>query len=60
MALLEEAKHVPDLLPAVHLFDATASMTVMDCLDGHIIMRKGMIAAVRYPRFASHIARFLA
>ncbi len=60
IALTEEAKHAPDLVPAVHLFDAIASMTVMDCLDGHIIMRKGMIKAVRYPRFAGDIARFLA
>ncbi len=60
MALVEEARHAPDLVPAVHLFDPTASMTIMDCLDGHIIMRKGMIAAVRYPRFAGDIARFLA
>src|SRR5262245_52027675 len=60
IALMDEAKHVPDLLPAVHLFDPVASMIVVDCLDGHIIMRKGMIAAVRYPRFASDIARFLA
>jgi 5-methylthioribose kinase len=44
----------------VHLFDPVASMTIMDCLDGHIIMRKGMIAAVRYERFAADIARFLA
>jgi 5-methylthioribose kinase len=60
IALLEEAKHAPDLVPAVHVFDPVASMIVMDCLDDHIIMRKGMIAAVRYPRFASDIARFLA
>ena len=59
-ALVEEARHAPDLVPAIHLFDPTASMTVMDCLDGHIIMRKGMIAAVRYPRFAGDITRFLA
>ncbi|MGE0117531.1 MAG: S-methyl-5-thioribose kinase [Dongiaceae bacterium] len=60
IALAEEARHAPDLVPAVHLFDPAASMTVMDCLDGHIIMRKGMIAAARYPRFAGDIARFLA
>jgi len=60
IALMEEAKHAPDLVPAVHLFDATASMTIMDCLDGHIIMRQGMIEAVRYARFAGDIARFLA
>ena len=60
IALVEEARHAPDLVPAVHLFDATASMTIMDCLDDHIIMRKGMIQAVRYPRFATDIARFLA
>jgi 5-methylthioribose kinase len=60
IALTEEARHTPDLLPTVHHFDGVASMTLMDCLDGHIIMRKGMIRAVRYPRFASDIARFLA
>lgn len=60
IALVEEAKHAPDLVPTVHLFDPVAAMTVMDCLDGHIIMRKGMIAAVRYPRFADDVARFLA
>jgi len=60
IALVEEARHAPDLVPAVLLFDAAASMTVMDCLDGHVIMRKGMIKAVRYPRFAADIARFLA
>jgi 5-methylthioribose kinase len=59
LALVEEARHAPDLVPAVHLFDPVACMTVMDCLDGHIIMRKGMIEAKRYPRFATHIARFL-
>src|SRR5262245_28801328 len=59
IALLEEAKHAPDLVPTVHVFDPVASMIVMDCLDGHIIMRKGMIAAVRYPRFATDTARFL-
>jgi 5-methylthioribose kinase len=60
IALVEEARHAPDLVPAVHLFDATASMTIMDCLDDHIIIRKGMIQAARYPRFATDIARFLA
>jgi 5-methylthioribose kinase len=60
IALTEEAKHAPDLVPAVHVFDPVASMTIMDCLDGHIIMRKGMIEAVRYPRFAGDIARFMA
>jgi 5-methylthioribose kinase len=60
IALVEEAKHAPDLVPAIHHFDPVASMTIMDCLDGHIIMRKGMINAVRYPRFAGDIARFMA
>src|SRR5262249_42297057 len=54
IALLEEAKHAPDLVPAVLHFDVVASMTIMECLDGHIIMRKGMIKAVRYPLFATH------
>ncbi len=60
IALVEQAKHAPDLVPCVHRFDPVASMTVMDCLDGHVIMRKGMIRGRRYPRFADDIARFLA
>jgi len=60
IALVEEAKHAPDLVPRVRHYDPIASMTIMDCLDGHIIMRKGMIAGRRYPLFATHIARFMA
>lgn len=60
IALVEEAKHVPDLVPRVHHHDPIAAMTIMDCLDGHIIMRKGMIAGVRYPLFSTHTARFMA
>lgn len=60
IALVEEAKHAPDLVPRVHHYDPVAAMTIMDCLDGHIIMRKGMIAGRRYPLFATHIARFMA
>lgn len=60
IALVEEAKHCPDLVPRVHYHDPVAAMTIMDCLDGHIIMRKGMIAGTRYPLFSTHIARFMA
>jgi len=44
------------------IYDANEGMSavVMQFLDEHIIMRKGMIEEVIYPRFADHISTFLA
>ena len=35
-------------------------MIVMEYLSSHVIMRKGLIGGVEYPRFAADIAEFLA
>src|SRR3954454_8305066 len=59
-ALTEEARHVPDRVPRVYHYDDTLALTVMELLEPHIIMRKGMIAGIRYPQFADHITTFLA
>jgi 5-methylthioribose kinase len=51
---------VPDRVPRVYHYDDTLALTVMELLEPHIIMRKGMIAGIRYPQFADHITTFLA
>ena len=59
-ALVEQARHAPRLTPHIHHFDRAQAMIVMEYLSPHVIMRKGLIRAIEYPRFAADIAEFLA
>lgn len=59
-ALTEQARHAPRLTPEVFHFDRAQAMIVMEYLRPHVIMRKGLIRGIRYPRFADDIAEFLA
>ena len=59
-ALTEESRHAPGLTPEVFHFDRAQAMIVMEYLRPHVIMRKGLIRGVEYPRFADDIAKFLA
>ena len=59
-ALTEQARHAPRLTPEVFHFDRAQAMIVMEYLHPHVIMRKGLIRAIEYPRFADDIAEFLA
>ena len=59
-ALVEEARYAPRLTPKIHHFDRAQAMIVMEYLKPHVIMRKGLIRGVEYPRFAGDIAEFLA
>lgn len=59
-ALTEQARHAPGRTPAVHHFNRDQALIVMEYLSPHIIMRKGLIQGVEYPRFAGDIAEFLA
>jgi 5-methylthioribose kinase len=59
-ALTEQTKHAPKFVPKIHHYDRTLAMIVMEYLTPHIIMRKGLIRGIEYPRFASHIAEFMA
>src|SRR5262249_41234020 len=56
----EQAPHVGALIPTVYHYDPTLYAIVMERLTPHIIMRRGMIRGMRYPRFADHIAGFMA
>ncbi len=56
----EHARHVGRLVPEVYHYDPRLYAIVMERLEPHIIMRRGMIRGIRYPRFAEHIAEFMA
>jgi 5-methylthioribose kinase len=60
MALRLEARHAPGLVPDVLHYDERLALIVMELLEPHVIMRRGMIAATRYPRFANDITAFMA
>ncbi|MFN0192544.1 MAG: S-methyl-5-thioribose kinase [Aestuariivirga sp.] len=60
MALTEQARLTGTLVPAIHHYDKTLALIVMELLEPHIIMRRGMIAGTEYPRFAEDISTFMA
>ncbi|UGY14778.1 S-methyl-5-thioribose kinase [Bradyrhizobium septentrionale] len=60
MALVHQARLASELVPAVLHHDAELALTAMELLEPHIIMRKGLIEATRYPRFVDDISTFLA
>jgi 5-methylthioribose kinase len=59
-ALAIEYRLCPEHTPQVYFFDPDMYLTAMVNLHQHIIMRKGLIQGIRYPRFAQHIGVFLA
>src|SRR5579872_7407563 len=59
-ALVEQGRYAPRLTPKIFHFDREQAMIVMEYLSSHVIMRKGLIGGVEYPRFAADIAEFLA
>lgn len=52
--------NTPDFIPEIYDANEQMSAVVMQFLDEHIIMRKGMINEIIYPKFADHISTFLA
>ncbi|WP_421696477.1 S-methyl-5-thioribose kinase [Aestuariivirga sp.] len=60
MALSEQARLTGKLVPHIHHYDERQALIVMELLEPHIIMRRGMIDAVEYPRFADDISSFMA
>ncbi len=59
-ALRAQTAVVPHLVPKIHHFDKGRAAIVMELLEPHIILRKGMIQAIRYPKIADDIATFAA
>jgi 5-methylthioribose kinase len=60
MALSEQSHLVGKLVPDILHYDERLALIVMELLEPHIIMRRGMIAATVYPRFAEDISTFMA
>jgi len=59
-ALKCQAAVVPHLVPTVHHFDRGRAALVMELLEPHIILRKGLIQGIVYPKIAEDIATFAA
>jgi len=59
-ALAHHARLAPGLVPAVLHHNETLALIAMEFLEPHIIMRKGLISGICYPRFVDHITTFLA
>lgn len=59
-ALEIEARLVPQHTPKVYFFDPEMYLMAMQNLNKHLIMRKGLIQGIQYPRFADHIGLFMA
>lgn len=59
-ALRRQARVVPSAVPQVFHFDAPRAAMVMELLEPHIILRKGLIQGTTFPRLASDMAQFCA
>lgn len=60
LALSRHARLAPGLVPAVLHHNDALALTVMELLEPHIIMRKGLVGARQYPRFVDDITTFMA
>lgn len=59
-ALAEQTKHAPALVPGLYHHDHDMALTVMEYLAPHIILRKGLVAGITYPKMAADLGLFLA
>ena len=59
-ALEAHAAVAPEYLPRVFAFDEASAAMVMEFLGEHIILRKGVMRGVRYPKLAEHISDYMA
>ena len=60
LALTQQDRLAPGLVPKVVHHDEALALTAMELLSPHIIMRKGLIAGTIYPRFVEDITTFMA
>jgi 5-methylthioribose kinase len=59
-ALEAHASFAPEYLPRVLASDEASAALVMEFLGDHIILRKGVMRGIRYPKFAEHISDYMA
>lgn len=59
-ALEAHATVAAEYLPRVLAFDEASAAMVMEFLGDHVILRKGVMQGIRYPRFSEHITDYMA
>ena len=59
-ALVDHGRHAPGLTPEIYRFDPVLMLIAMELLEPHVIMRRGMIQGIRYPRAATDVAEYMA
>ena len=60
LALIEQARAVPHLVPRIFATDRVGAAIVMEYLTPHIILRKALKEGRALPNLAEHMATFLA
>ena len=60
LALTHQARLTRDLVPDVLHHNEALALVVMELLEPHIIMRKGLVSGTTYPCFIDDISTFLA
>src|SRR6516164_9478651 len=60
VALTQQARLAPGLVPQLVHHDDALALTAMELLSPHIIMRRGLIAGTIYPRFVEDITTCMA
>jgi 5-methylthioribose kinase len=60
LALTHQARLAPGLVPDVLHHNEGLALVIMELLEPHIIMRKGLVAGTSYPRFVEDVTTFLA
>lgn len=53
-------QYIPGIAPSVYHYDADMYVNLMEDLNQHLIMRKGMMQQIVYPKFAEDMGVFLA
>ncbi|MER7468556.1 S-methyl-5-thioribose kinase [Streptomyces sp. NPDC097981] len=59
-ALTEHRRHAPLYVPEPLHVDAGEHLLAVEYLEGHTVLRGGLVAGARYPHFAEQAARYLA
>jgi 5-methylthioribose kinase len=59
-ALREQARWAAEFVPALLHTDDVMALMVMELLSPHVVLRKGLIAARRFPNVGRDLGRFLA
>jgi len=60
LAITEQARWVPEFVPALYHSDSVMALIVMEYLRPHAVLRKGLVRGVAYPLVGRHLGTFLA